>query len=199
VSVRCLLGNQCESRYHSILVLRRRISLSLIKTILLCSFLALFTGCVAQPAPTTVRNVVLTRYAGRWYEISRLPQFFERNCAGVTADYTLNPNGTVRVVNTCRQSTVEGPQRQIKGTARSTNPPDNSRLKVTFFWPFAGDYWIFRLNDDYTTAAVGSPDRKSLWILHRQPHMDPAEYENLIASLRVDGFPVDRLEHTPQK
>jgi apolipoprotein D and lipocalin family protein len=101
-------------------------------------------------------------------------------------------------VNVCREGTPDGPERSVEGTARSVNAPANTRLKVKFGGPFEGDYWVFRLNEAYTTAAVGSPDRNSLWILHRSPQMEPAEYQALVESLRADGFPVDRLERTKQ-
>jgi apolipoprotein D and lipocalin family protein len=162
---------------------------------------AMLGGCAAGGAggtPATVERVDLARYAGTWYEIARLPQGFEEGCTGVTATYTLRPDGKVQVVNRCHEGSLDGRVRDIKGTARSVNPPANSRLKVTFFWPFEGDYWVFRLDDAYTTAAVGSPDRKTLWILHRQPTMDAAEYDRLLASLKTDGFPVERLEKTVQ-
>ena len=69
---------------------------------------------------------------------------------------------------------------------------------MSFAWPFEGDYWVLRLNDDYTTAAVGSPDRKTLWILHRKPQLSEAEYGALVESLKADGFPVEKLERVQQ-
>lgn len=156
-------------------------------------------GCATGPAPATVERVDLERYAGTWYEIARLPQSFQAGCTGVTATYTLLPDGKVEVVNRCLQGSLEGKERSVRGTARSVNPPANSKLKVSFFGPFEGDYWVFRLDDEYRTAAVGSPDRRSLWILHREPTMEAGAYDRLVASLKGDGFPVQRLERTLQR
>lgn len=169
------------------------------KWMMMLSLVAGVVGCAHGPEPRTVERVDLGRYAGRWYEIARLPQGFEKGCAGVTATYTLREDGKVGVVNRCEQGRVGGKSRDISGVARVTNAPANTKLKVMFFWPFEGDYWVFRLNDDYTTAAVGSPDRKSLWILHRSPEMSEEEYGALVGSLKSDGFPVEKLERTPQK
>jgi apolipoprotein D and lipocalin family protein len=116
----------------------------------------------------------------------------------VTAKYSPRADGKITVVNQCRQGTLAGKERHVIGTARVVNAPANSKLKVTFTWPFEGDYWILRLNDDYTTAAVGTPDRHALWILHRQPKMDEKEYDALVESLREEGFPVEQLERVPQ-
>jgi len=160
---------------------------------------ALVGGCATGPAPATVAKVDLSKYAGTWYEIARLPQGFEAGCAGVTATYTPLPDGKIEVLNRCHEGTLSGKLREIKGTARVTDAPANAKLKVTFFWPFEGDYWIFRLDDTYTTAVVGSPDRKTLWILHRSSSMDEEAYARLVDSLRAEGFPVKQLEKTVQQ
>lgn len=166
--------------------------------LLLLAVLLLPLAACAANQPQTVRNVDLNRYAGTWYEIATIPQSFQKGCTGVSATYTPLHDGTVQVVNRCRQGSLDGPERSVKGAARVVDSTTNAKLKVSFFWPFEGDYWIFRLNDDYTTAAVGSPDFKTLWILHRQPQMSDAEYSALVASLQADGFAVDQLRRTTQ-
>jgi apolipoprotein D and lipocalin family protein len=158
----------------------------------------LIGGCASGPPPRTADHVDLSRYAGTWYEIARITKSFESGCVAVTATYEPRPDGKITVTNRCRDGTLTGKERSITGTARVVDAPRNAQLKVTFFWPFEGDYWILRLNEDYTTAAVGSPDRKTLWILHRQPAMAPNEYAALLESLKADGFPVERLDRVPQ-
>ena len=155
-------------------------------------------GCASGPSPQTADHVDLSRYAGTWYEIARITKWFEDGCVAVTATYEPRPDGKLTVTNRCRDGSLTGKERSIAGTARVVDAPHNAQLKVCFFWPFEGDYWILRLKDDYTTAAVGSPDRKTLWILHRQPTMSPDEYAALVASLNADGFPTARLERVPQ-
>jgi apolipoprotein D and lipocalin family protein len=158
----------------------------------------------AAPLPTQ-DWVDLARYAGRWYEIARLPNRFQDQCAGdVAATYTLRPDGRVTVVNECRRR--DGQTARAEGVARradETGPA--SRLKVrfapaflsflTFVW---GDYWIVDLDRDYRHAVVGDPSRKYLWILSRSPGMDAATYESLVATAGRLGFDTARLAPTPQ-
>ena len=168
--------------------------------------LALFVVLVAraegkQKEPLrVVGSVDLARYQGRWYEVARLPNRFEEKCAGdVTAEYTLRADGRVGVVNSCRRKT--GETTAAEGVARlADRRGPNSRLKVRFapsflsFLPFVwGDYQIIELAPDYSHAVVGSPDRKYLWILSRNPRMDEATYLRLVEAAGSQGFDVSRL------
>ncbi|HVO12052.1 MAG TPA: lipocalin family protein [Vicinamibacteria bacterium] len=155
--------------------------------------------------PSTQDWVDLARYAGRWYEIARLPNRFQRQCAGdVIAIYTLRADGRVTVLNQCRKA--DGTTASAEGEARRADPDGPaSRLKVRFapgflsFLPFVwGDYWILELDHDYRYALVGDPARKYLWFLSRTPTMDAATYESLTAAATRLGFDVARLERTPQ-
>ena len=116
----------------------------------------------------------LARYAGKWYEIARLPNRFQRDCAAnTTATYTLRPDGKITVVNECRKA--DGRTKSAKGTARVADPKGpNTKLKVTFFWPFSGNYWIIDLDPEYRWVVVGEPGRDYLWILSREPRLDEA-------------------------
>lgn len=145
-----------------------------------------------------VSSVDLKRYEGTWYEIARFPNRFQRKCQGDTsATYTLRPDGKVNVVNRCREE--DGSFNTATGTARvaSAEGP-NTKLKVTFFWPFSGDYWIIGLDPDYRWALVGDPQRKYLWVLNREPRMDDAEYQRVLGLARAQGFDVARLLLTKQ-
>ena len=161
--------------------------------------LGLAGGCGAFYPPLSVVDMVdLDRYAGRWYEIARYPNSFERGCVGVTADYTPRDDGRIEVVNTCFESSLEGRERVIRGTARVVDATTNAKLKVSFFWPFEGDYWIIDLAEDYSYAVVGSPDRQFLWILSRTPAMDDGLYEQILDTLPERGFDPELLEIVPQ-
>jgi apolipoprotein D and lipocalin family protein len=157
--------------------------------------LCLTGGCGAlYPPLDVVAKVELDRYAGTWYEIARYPNSFERGCVGVTADYTPRDDGRIDVVNTCFESSLDGPSRDILGSARVVDETTNAKLKVSFFWPFEGDYWIIDLAEDYSYAVVGEPARRFLWILSRTPAMDDALYEDIIAWLPEVGYDPDLLE-----
>lgn len=150
-----------------------------------------------------VESVDFSRYAGVWYEVARLPNRFEEKCAGdVTAEYTPREDGRIGVVNRCRKK--DGRMTSAEGVARPADRRGpNSRLKVRFapgflsFLPFVwGDYQIVELSPDYGHAVVGSPDRKYLWILSRNPGMDEATYLRLTEAARSQGFDVTRLIRT---
>jgi len=150
-------------------------------------------GCNAFQAPlAVVDSVELERYAGKWYEIARYPNTFERNCVGVTAEYSIRNDGRVNVVNTCYEGSLNGEMRTIEGTARSVDP-SNAKLKVTFFWPFEGDYWIMDLDEAYTYAVIGDPSRSFLWILSRTPQLDVTLLDEIFEWLPTQGFDPERL------
>ena len=150
-------------------------------------------------------SVDLSRYAGKWYEIARLPNRFQNSCAGeVIADYSLLEGDQLKVVNQCRQN--NGQTTSAEGEARLAGKSGpNSKLKVRFapVWlswlPVVwGDYWIIDLAPDYSFSVVGTPDRKYLWILSRTPQMDDAIYQRIVKQTAAKGFDVPRLVRTRQ-
>ena len=142
------------------------------------------------PPPDTVQRVDLTRYVGVWHEIARYPNRFQKECRVSTASYSIRDDGAITVVNRC--STDSG-DKEARGIARVVDPATNARLRVSFFRPFYGDYWILDLGTDYEYAVVGTPDRKYLWILCRTPMMDTRLYGKLLEKIRGQGFDPDRL------
>jgi apolipoprotein D and lipocalin family protein len=146
---------------------------------------------------TAVDNVDLRRYAGKWYEIARYPNRFQRNCqSDTTAIYTLRDDGKVQVVNACREKS--GDKRTARGTAKVVDKKTNAKLKVTFFWPFYGDYWVIGLSPDYQYAIVGEPSRKYLWILSRTPNLEEATYQKVLKLVEMLGYQPGKLQKTPQ-
>lgn len=132
--------------------------------------------------------VDLQRYKGLWYEIARYPNSFEEGCTGVTAEYALNDDGSVKVTNTCRQGALDGAVEIAEGRAVSTTP-DNDKLLVGFVeWlPFArGDYWI--LFTDYDISVVGTPSGSLGWILARTPKISDARIADATAVLVRNGY-----------
>jgi apolipoprotein D and lipocalin family protein len=157
------------------------------KQILLPIIFSLVTVAVSAagtPDLETVPQVDLQRYLGRWYEIASLPQWFQRNCFGVTADYKLREDGDVDVLNRCSKGSLQGPLSEAHGKAWAVDA-SNAKLKVQFFWPFRGDYWIIELGADYDYAVVGSPNRKYLWILSRKPAMEERLFNELVEKIKT--------------
>jgi apolipoprotein D and lipocalin family protein len=153
-------------------------------------------GIESRQPLQTVASVDLARYVGTWYEIARLPMWFQRHCIDSKAIYTIRPNGTIGVHNEC-VTDADGLD-QADGIATIVDTQTNAKLAVTFDNFFArlvgpsrdGNYWILDLDPDYQTALVGTPDRRYLWILSRNPHLDEMTYQRLVGKARHLGFPV---------
>ena len=169
------------------------------KSVLVIAASALFCSCLSAthaplPPLEVVSHVELSRYTGTWYEIARYPNSFQKDCIHSSAVYKLKADGTVSVLNSCQK---KGAMKTSEGKARVVDPITNAKLKVSFFWPFSGDYWIIDLGEDYDYAVVSEPRRKYLWILARDPQMDDRLYAEILQRLREKGFDIRILIKNP--
>mgnify|MGYP001811061262 CR=1 FL=1 len=163
-------------------------------------FFGLLTSCTwgREKELKTVANVDLNRYTGKWYEIASFPQRFQKGCHCTTAEYSLSPNGYIIVENRCNKGGINGEQSYIKGKAFVDKNSGNAKLKVQFFFPFRGKYWIIDLAPDYSYAVVGHPNREYLWILSRTPQLPDSTYNAITARLTANGFDISKLQKTVQ-
>jgi apolipoprotein D and lipocalin family protein len=165
-------------------------------------FVLVILGCVgtakSESPLTVVDSVDLQRYLGKWYEIASYPAWFQKGCSGSTAEYSLLPDGRIQVINSCRKGSLDGQLKESKGKAEVVDTATNAKLKVWFFWPFKGNYWIIDLDPDYQWAVVGEPSRKYLWILSRTPTMDEAVYQGILGRLPQKGYDPAKLRKTAQ-
>lgn len=168
-------------------------------------FPALAQNDRSKPAElTTVPSVDLNRYSGKWFEIARYPNKFQKKCVGnTTATYTVKEGGQIEVVNECLEK--DGQTDRAKGKARIVDKTTNAKLKVRFapaflsFLPMVwGDYWIIDLADDYGYAAIGDPKRDYFWILSRKPELDDATYQAILRRAEQKGFDPAKVYKTPQ-
>jgi apolipoprotein D and lipocalin family protein len=155
-----------------------------------------FFGSTNYPALEVVPTVDLNRYAGSWSEIASLPVSQQKGCFCTKAEYSLMDDGVIKVVNTCRKNSPNGEVDRAEGKAFVVPGSNNAKLRVQFFWPFRGDYWILELENDYSYAVVGVPSRKYCWILSRTPQMNPEILEMLVQHLKAKGFDVSRMQRT---
>ena len=135
----------------------------------------------------------LDRYLGTWYEIARYDHRFERGMDGVTATYSLREDGLIKVENKGCKGGLDGKLSTAIGKAKVPNPDQPSKLKVSFFWFFYGDYYVLELDPDYQWALIGSSSDNYLWILSRKAHIRPDLYQELIAKLKARGYDTDKL------
>lgn len=163
-----------------------------------------FAGCGSgqHPPLATVPRVELSKYAGSWYEIGRLPNRFQKAEERAVAEYGVRPDGQVSVKNTAIAR--DGSKRSIEGAAEPVTGSNNARLKVRFsgiagLVPVSakGNYWIIDLDRGYRHALVGTPDRDYLWILSRTPKLDRATTEVLLQKAKAAGFATERMIWDP--
>ncbi len=150
---------------------------------------------VPQPAKT----VELERYLGKWYELARYENRFEKGCEGVTAEYARREDGLIQVVNTCRKGSVDGPVDVAEGKAKIVEGSGGAKLKVSFFGPFyLGDYWVLDRAEDYSWSIVGEPSGRYLWILSREAALPAAQKASLFARAKALGYDTSLLREIGQ-
>lgn len=140
----------------------------------------------------TVSSVDLERYLGRWYEIARFDHRFERGCSAVEAFYTLREDGMIGVKNSCFLAD-ENRTKEAHGRAYIVDETSNAKLKVTFFWPFYGNYWIIDLAEDYRYAVVSEPSQEYFWILSRTLEMRQDDVDHILSYATTRGFDTAKL------
>lgn len=185
--------------------MNKRIGLILSFALILGGLGACTTDTKVEQPLQTVASIDLQRYLGRWYEIAKYPNWFQRKCiSNTSADYTLNPDRSVTVLNQCRLE--NGGFEKAEGIAHQIGNVDSPKLSVRFapawlsIFPFVwGDYWIIDLEKDYSLVAVSEPRREYLWILSRTPTVNNAAYQALIKRLEAKGFDTAKLEKTLQQ
>ncbi|WP_434502946.1 lipocalin family protein [Prevotella sp.] len=139
---------------------------------------------------TTVSNLVLDRYLGRWYEIARIDNRFERGISNAFAEYSLNPNGTIKVVNS-GVDIKTGRMKSAVGKAKTTSVP--GLLRVSFFWIFYSDYRVLAVDENYNWALVGGSSSKYLWILSRISKLSEEDMALIISEASRRGYDTSRL------
>lgn len=146
---------------------------------------------------TTVSNLDVNRFMGSWYEIARYEHSFEKGMTHVKANYSLLPDGTIRVLNSGMKN---GKKKEIEGKARKKKDSNsNSKLEVSFFLWFYSDYFVFELDDNYQYAVIGSSSDKYLWILSRTPQLPQSTINDLLIKIKKRGYDTSKLYFVPQK
>lgn len=161
----------------------------------LFSCLSLLFSCSNEPL-STVEELDVRKYEGTWYEIARLPNRFEEGLKCVTAEYALREDGKVKVINQGIKD--NGEIDRAEGVAMMPNMSKPGELKVTFFWPFYGNYFVIALDEDYQYSMVGDPSRDYLWILGRDKTIPDSIYTKYITLAQSKGFNTQNLIEVDQ-
>jgi apolipoprotein D and lipocalin family protein len=149
-------------------------------------------SCKPQRELPTVAVLDIEKYAGTWHEIARLPNRFERGLTCVTAEYSLKENGKIRVKNKGFNAD-KNQWKEATGTAWIPDSQFPGQLRVRFFWPFAGDYYVIYVDEAYRLALVGDPARDYLWILSKDPNPEKERYDELVSLAKKLGFATENL------
>ncbi len=174
----------------------------LVLTILSATIAFYTTSCKSNKIMidnSTVKQLDIDRYLGTWYEIARFPHSFERGLVGVTATYSLNEDGTIKVVNQGFKDSLNGDLSVANGKAKVPNPENPARLRVSFFWIFYSDYRVMELDDEYQWAVVGSSSSNYLWILSRKPQISEVLLADLKKRIKKRGYDLSKLQLVEQK
>jgi apolipoprotein D and lipocalin family protein len=155
-------------------------------------FVSLFSCSSSDKYLEVTNHLDINKYLGTWYEIARLPNSFEKNLDRVTANYSLKENGDIRVLN---KGYIIGSSefKEAEGTAWIPDANEPAKLKVRFFWPFTGKYWVIELDKDYKYAMVGDPSRDYLWFLARERALSDSVYNYLLKSAEQKGFNIKTI------
>lgn len=163
--------------------------------------LALLAGCAGPalaPPGVTVERVNLVLYQGLWHEIASSQPWSQEGCVCTQARYALHGEEVV-IKNTCRRFTPQGEEYSRTFLAQPVPGTGNAQLILNFRWPFKGGYWVIGLDPDYQWALVGSPDRRHLWVLARQPRLDPGLFVHLLEMAKQKGYDTSRVRLTEQE
>ncbi|WP_193039030.1 lipocalin family protein [Pseudoalteromonas nigrifaciens] len=171
-----------------------------IKYFLLTITLFSLSACTSPPEGiTAVKNFDLQKYQGKWYEIARLNHSFEEGMEQVTANYTINDDGTVKVINK-GYITKEQQWKNAQGLAKFVGDSDIGHFKVSFFGPFYGAYVIFELEQaDYQYAFITSYNKDYLWFLSRTPQVGDELKEHFLKTVKDLGFATEQIIWVKQK
>jgi apolipoprotein D and lipocalin family protein len=167
--------------------------MKLLRQCLLISISVLLLGCTGMPESVKpVNNFELDRYLGKWYEVARLDHSFERGLDNVSATYSLNEDGSVKVLNR-GWDTEDQEWSEAEGKAKFVESEDIAHLKVSFFGPFYGSYVVYYLEPDYSVALVSGYNSNYFWILSRTPTIEASQLEKYVERAKEAGFATDNL------
>ncbi|PKP89799.1 MAG: lipocalin [Alphaproteobacteria bacterium HGW-Alphaproteobacteria-16] len=147
--------------------------------------------------PEPAKPVDLDRYLGKWFELARHENRFQKGMDAVTAEYTLEKPGKIGIVNSGQRMGEE--RQQSQGHALIADEATNAKLKVSFFGPlYTGDYWILDHGDEYDWSIVGEPSGRYLWLLSREARPAPDLLQTLLNRVEELGYDRWTLRITQQ-
>lgn len=158
------------------------------------------TGCSAHHPPIrTVDHVDIDRFMGNWYVIAAIPTFIEKNAYNAIESYERTDARTIKTTFTFNRGSMDGPLQTYNPTGFISDDPSNAVWGMQFIWPVKADYRIIHLADDYSTTVIGRTRRDYVWIMARQPTVNPEIYQSLVKLIGEQGYPTDAIRQVPHR
>lgn len=155
------------------------------------------SGEHGRAPPEAAADIDLPRFMGTWHVIANVPYFFENGKVATRDEYRLRPDGRIDNDFVFKKRFGEE-DRRWRGVSQVIPGSGGARWKVQFVWPFSSELVVVQVDDDYQGAALTTPDRKLAWVFGREPTMDAARYQALVATLAAQGVDVSALRAVPQ-
>ena len=153
----------------------------------------------AHPPLATAAQVDLPRFMGAWYVIANIPTFIEKGAHNAIESYALNPDGSIATTFSFRQDGFDGEAKRYTPTGYVLDTQSNAVWGMQFIWPFKSDYRIVYLTPDYSQTVIGREKRDYVWIMARTPQISDADYAQIIALLKAQGYDVTQIQKVPQR
>lgn len=160
---------------------------------LLTATLVAVNSCSSMPkGAKAIENFDKEKYLGHWYEIARLDFVFEKNLNNTTAEYSINADGSIKVVNR-GYNYLKNKYVESVGKVKFSGDSNQGKLKVSFFGPFYSGYNILALDPDYKYALVAGKNLKYLWLLSREKTMPATVKEAYLNLAKGLGYNTSAL------
>ena len=166
---------------------RMRLQLAVLVTLSI-----LLLGCQGGDNMEAVKDLDLDRFMGDWHVIANIPTFIEKNTTNNLESYSLRDDGNVDITFTVTTEAGERKSYSATGFVLDQNQP--SRWRVQFFWPVKFPFYVIELDEEYSYTVIGLPNRKYVWVMAREPQMDPVIYQDILARLSDIGYNVDDIQ-----
>ena len=174
----------------------------MLKTLLKAiSILIMFSLSACQsiaPVPK-MQQVDLDRFMGSWYVTAAIPTFIERDPYNPIEQYQKNADGSISTTFTFRQGGFDGPLKRYQPTGYVVPGTGNAEWGMQFLWPFKSEYLIAFVSDDYQHTIIARNKRDYVWLMSRQPHIDDATYQAMVAKIAEMGYNIDKLKRFPHQ
>jgi len=134
----------------------------------------------------------IDRFLGKWYEVARLDYKLDRNIINTSIDFSLKPNGNLRIVK--RWYNYYKKRREINiGKAKFAGPIYEGKMLLSLYKPLYFGYNVIGIDPEYKYALVAGEDYRHLWLLSREHTMPDDIRRSFIHKASLIGYDISKL------